>query len=595
MGQEKNEIKTNDVGKEQPTVVLHAPIGVENNNSNIEQTVIVPKVEDSKESTFQTKETNNIRNSNNKFLFTMCVIMVVALAIISTILLLKDNKKSTKTIISENKYESEYRLSGNSLENFDLYFLKLKNGKENKIYSPLSIKYALEMLMECADGESKEQIAAVIGDYEAKSYTNSENMSFANAMFIRDTFKDAVKEDYINKIKSKFGAEIVFDPFENANTINSWVKNKTLNLLDNLIDDVSNLEFALVNALAIDMEWEEKFFDNDVPPNHKTGTGYSHEKIPGSEYRYQWLYMEDAILHSESFENMDEEISALKIRASFNRYDIISELGEDKIRETVEKEYREYLEKQETYWDDETGESKNVSDLSESELDEYIKKYLDKYIEEIGKNYKDEAYITDFTFYVDDEVKVFAKDLKEYNGTTLQYVGIMPTSVNLDSYISNINASNINTLISSLKPLKLESFKDGYVTEIDGYIPKFKFDYVLNLKEDLNKLGITDIFDINKANLGGLTSKKQYISTVAHKANIEFTQFGIKAAAVTTAGGRGAGESFDYFFEVPFERIDLTFDRPYMFLIRDKSTGEVWFTGTVYDPLLWKDDATKGY
>ncbi len=29
-----------------------------------------------------------------------------------------------------------------------------------------------------------------------------------------------------------------------------------------------------------------------------------------------------------------------------------------------------------------------------------------------------------------------------------------------------------------------------------------------------------------------------------------------------------------------------------MFLIRDKETGEVWFAGNVYEPLLWEDDQT---
>ncbi len=38
------------------------------------------------------------------------------------------------------------------------------------------------------------------------------------------------------------------------------------------------------------------------------------------------------------------------------------------------------------------------------------------------------------------------------------------------------------------------------------------------------------------------------------KANIEFTQDGIKASAVTMAGGMGAGEFFDYVFEVPIEK-----------------------------------------
>lgn len=82
-------------------------------------------------------------------------------------------------------------------------------------------------------------------------------------------------------------------------------------------------------------------------------------------------------------------------------------------------------------------------------------------------------------------------------------------------------------------------------------------------------------------------------SEAKHKANIEFTQDGIKAAAATEAGGAGAGSSFDYFFEVPTITIDLTFDKPYMFLIRDKQSSEVWFMGNVYNPLLFSEDTQK--
>ena len=38
--------------------------------------------------------------------------------------------------------------------------------------------------------------------------------------------------------------------------------------------------------------------------------------------------------------------------------------------------------------------------------------------------------------------------------------------------------------------------------------------------------------------------------------------------------------------------IYLKFDKPFMFIIRDKENDEVWFTGTVYEPILW--DSVKG-
>ena len=51
-------------------------------------------------------------------------------------------------------------------------------------------------------------------------------------------------------------------------------------------------------------------------------------------------------------------------------------------------------------------------------------------------------------------------------------------------------------------------------------------------------------------------------------------------------GGMGAADGgFKYYFEAPVKRINLTFDNPYMYLVRDKDTGEIWFAGTVYEPV----------
>ena len=163
---------------------------------------------------------------------------------------------------------------------------------------------------------------------------------------------------------------------------------------------------------------------------------------------------------------------------------------------------------------------------------------------------------------------------------------------NLDKYINNITAEEINKIIGNLKDInKRENFKEGVITQIVGYIPKFKFDYDLNLIKDLNDMGVKDVFDKEKANLKGITDDENvYISQAKHKANIEFTQEGIKASAATFIGGAGAGDMFDYLYDVPVEKIDLTFDKPYMFIIRNKETGEVWFAGTVYEPLSLEDE-----
>lgn len=504
----------------------------------------------------------------------------------------KEEKQEEK---KETKKMSEYQID-EGLSNFDLSFLKMENQKENLVYSPLSIKYALGMLEEAAEGDAKEEISNILSSYKVKDYTNSKNMSFGNALFVRDTFD--VKKEYKSLLQEKYNADVITDSFESADTINSWISDKTLKLIENLVtdNDVKSLNFALVNALGIDMEWRTKFLSNDrdydKDKNLKLDCDYEH-------INNTW-WQTPSEVRSHEFENINDKVSGMEIYATLNNYDIMNELGEDKIRETVTEEFMKWAKNEgKEYTDTFNG------DYSDENIKKVAKEYLegtdnndswltqDGYLKELDSNYKDVSYSTDFSLYVDDEVKMFAKDLKEYDGTTLEYIAIMPTEEELDKFIEDTNVEEIKDLIGNLKELKSENFNDGVITEITGYIPKFKFDYDLDLMEDLNKMGIAAVFEQGKAELTNLTEDEDtYISDAKHKANIEFTQDGIKASAVTMAGGMGAGEFFDYVFEVPIEKIDLTFDKPYMFLIRDKETGEVWFAGNVYEPLLWEDDQT---
>lgn len=484
---------------------------------------------------------------------------------------LKENNSTEpiKTSETEKKQAFKYALKSNSLEDFDLRFLQLENEKINKIYSPLSIKYTLAMLNEGTEGESKEQISNLIGEYKSNKYINSENMSFANALFIRDTYKGSIKENFVNNLKNKYNADVVYDSFNSSEKMNSWISDKTLDLINNMLNDkdLEEIDFALINALAIDMDWEEKFLsDYQI-------VDYLHEK-------YSWMAPQQLL--SNEFQGVENKISGMGIIASVNNYDIVNILGEENIRKTVGDAFRKYLK------EDPQGDASYY--LEGKDIETAVKDYLDKYIEEINENYKRVDKSTDFSVYTDKNVKAFAKDLKEYNGTTLQYVAIMPEE-GLDTYINSVTAQDLNKVINNLKELKNENFKEGVITEIVGYIPKFKFDYELDLINDLTDMGVKDVFDRNKSNLKGITDDENaYIAKAKHKADIEFTQDGIKASAATVVMGGGAGESFNYYYDVPVEKIDLTFDKPYMFLIRDKETGEIWFVGTVYEPLSLADE-----
>ena len=510
------------------------------------------------------KERGNSKKEILVIFILLLFIIIVSGAIFLNYKMNNKDEKNQDTEINNAIDYSTIHLLDNSLNDFDISFLQINNDTKNKLYSPLSIKYALAMLEEGANGVSREQISNVLGEYNSKKYVNSSNMSFANAMFIKDSYKEFVKNSYVNTLLEKYNASVIYDSFDNPDVINSWVSDRTFNLVNNLVDDVDQLDFILTNALAIDMEWKNVI--------------QSEEDNFTVEYEHRDYYkiVEALVLgyyNQLKFENVPYSVMSAEIGAVANRYDIINDIGEDNIRATVGADYQKWL------------DAGGCGDVSE-EPD--VETYLNTYINEIGEGYNEVTSSTDFEFYVDYSVKVFAKDLKEYDGTTLQYVGIMPINKRLDVYLKDAKASDINTLINNLKPLEIDSFKDGVITEIYGYIPMFKFEYELDLINNLKRFGITDVFDESKADLSNLTSSKAVISKATHKANIEFSNVGIKAAAATAVGAAGAtGCWYDYIYDVPVEKIDLTFDKPYLFLIRDKESGEVWFTGTVYQPLEW--------
>lgn len=548
------------------------------------------KVEVLEEKTTPVVEESKKNDNKNSAILIFAILgsLVFMLLVIACVIFLprfiigdsKDTKKASTDV--EEKY-STYRLTGNTLDKFDIAFLKFENNGKNKVYSPISIKYALAMLSEGSAENSKTQINRLIGDYKSNKYINNDHMSFANAIFVRNTFKDQIKEEYTNNLKSKYTAEVIYDDFSGPANMNKWVSDKTFGLINDLFgNEVTGEDFELTNALAIDMKWNNQIqcaTGSDVPCL-RYSVWYRHEKIKGQDYQYNdsvVMMTSENDYHSLTF-NEKDNIKSVEVKAAFNNYDAVKEIGEEKIIEEVGKAYKEWL-------DTEEGKREVEGGWAEPDVNKYVKKYID----ELNENYGKENYSTDFALYDDENIKAFSKDLQTYEGTTLQYIGIMPKNEDLKDYIDKLEVSDIGKVISGLKSMKKENFKDGVLTLVKGYIPVFDYEYTLDLMKDLKTMGITDVFDKDKANLSGMLNKAkgEYISTANHKAKIEFSNDGIKAAAATKMGGMGSTSGgFNYLYEVPVEEIDITFDKPFIYLIRDKNTGEVWFVGSVYEPKL---------
>ncbi|MGC8844208.1 MAG: serpin family protein, partial [bacterium] len=112
--------------------------------------------------------------------------------------------------------------------------------------------------------------------------------------------------------------------------------------------------------------------------------------------------------------------------------------------------------------------------------------------------------------------------------------------------------------------------------EVTVYFPRFKMERKYAMVDDLMKMGMKSAFDPAKADLSGLTGKRDlYVTSVYHQAYVEVNEEGTEAAGATgIVVGRTAVE----------KRIIFRADHPFIFLIQDRKTGNILFIGRVHNP-----------
>lgn len=185
-------------------------------------------------------------------------------------------------------------------------------------------------------------------------------------------------------------------------------------------------------------------------------------------------------------------------------------------------------------------------------------------------------------YHTDDSITMLSMPLQEtQTGVGLDFVAVMPKG-DLKDYIDGLDMTTIEAAIADSTVASTP--KDGVLINI----PKFKFDYSLNFKDDLEKLGITQAFS-NDADFSAMSSEPLSVSDAVHKANIDFSEDGIKAAAITAFAMVTSG----MVEEEESQPVVIDINRPFLFLIRDRGNGAVWFVGAVYEPNLWANDAAN--
>ena len=405
----------------------------------------------------------------------ICLLIIVALLLVFSIFLLFNK------IILKNNNENKSSKVGS----YNIKLIKATKDNKNYLVSPYSIEIALNMLKEGADNNTQKELEKLLPDRKINNVYVKDRINVANSLFIRNTYKNKVKDSYKDKLVNDYDSEILYDNFKTPDVINNWVDNKTNGMINKVIDEVpEDMVVGLANAIAIDVDWASEF--------------------------------ECFNTTAEKFTKDDGNI--IKVEMMHNSYENGAKYIKTKDATGIIIPYKSY--------DSKTG---NV-------------------------DYDD--------------------------GTNLEFVGILPEK-SVDSYIDSLTDAKLNELFKNAK-----SSSSKY--EINLSLPKFKYEYeVKDFTKALNNLGIKDAFNPKKADFTNMIDKKDmenniYVGTAVHKTYIDLNEKGTKAAAVTFFGMK----NFAAIAEEK-ESVDIIFNKPFVYMIRDKETKEMLFFGAVFEPNKW--------
>jgi serpin B len=151
-----------------------------------------------------------------------------------------------------------------------------------------------------------------------------------------------------------------------------------------------------------------------------------------------------------------------------------------------------------------------------------------------------------------------------YKGGRLAALIIMPTSQSISEFSASLSQAGLAHVVSNLAP-----------SALDLAMPSLSLTASHELVPTLKSLGMEDSFDAGTADFSGMTPTPLTVTDVAQKDTLSVTQWGSEATAATGISMATSARP---------QSLALVIDRPYLFLIRDRQTGEILFEAQVVDP-----------
>jgi serine protease inhibitor len=193
--------------------------------------------------------------------------------------------------------------------------------------------------------------------------------------------------------------------------------------------------------------------------------------------------------------------------------------------------------------------------------------------------YEDTFYLADGTKktvdFMRSEESLFLDDgratgfIKPYYDDKYSFAALLPNEgISLDSYIESLSGEGL-----------LDTVADAEMVTVNATMPKFSYEYEIQLNEILKSMGMPAAFDSNIADFSRMGKSSRgniFIGDVLHKTFISLDEKGTRAGAVTKVEIRDESAALDLKF--------VKLDRPFVYAIIDNSTNLPVFIGTVINP-----------
>lgn len=158
--------------------------------------------------------------------------------------------------------------------------------------------------------------------------------------------------------------------------------------------------------------------------------------------------------------------------------------------------------------------------------------------------------------------------LKDYRGG-YKFVALLPNEgISVEDYIASLDAEALTRLINNPEKEVVEAF-----------LPKFSYEYDIELNDVLKVLGMEAAFDSKKADFSKMAVSSRgniFIGRVLHKTFIDLNEDGTKAGAATAVE---MWEECGIGYVENGKKVIL--NRPFVYMIVEGDTGLPVFTGVV--------------